>query len=156
MLDRGSRGSLEPRPARRDRLLHDLTRLNYAISHDLQNPLVTIRNFTGLLRRDAEGGRTERMVRDIDRIETAAGKMQRLIEELLKLAQGGRQANPPEAVPFKELVEEALRKLEAHVLVTQAIVEIEDDLPTVYGDRVQLVGVFRKMSGDGSICTQKK
>ncbi len=73
-------------------------------------------NFLGLVRRDAAAGRTERLERDLDRIDTAADKLQRLLDELFELSRVGIQANPPEEVAFGDLVREALVELAGQVL----------------------------------------
>lgn len=75
----------------------ELARFNYTIAHDLKNPLVTISNYVGSMRHDLAGGRGERLGRDLDRLETAADKMRRLLDELFELSRAG--ARSAEATP---------------------------------------------------------
>lgn len=130
--------------AERERLMHqlevrntELTRFNYAVSHDLKNPLITIQNFIGLLRRDLAGGRQDRLSDGLERIATASGKMHRLLDELLDLARSGHLVNPTEAVPFGELVDEALEHLAERIEDAGVTVRVAP-LPTVQGDRARL------------------
>ncbi|MCP5027996.1 MAG: response regulator, partial [Actinomycetia bacterium] len=55
----------------------ELARFNYTVAHDLKNPLTTILNFLGLGRRVAAAGKTERLERDVDRLDAAARKLRR-------------------------------------------------------------------------------
>ncbi len=84
----------------------ELARINYTVAHDLRNPLTTIVNFLGLVRRDAAAGRTERLERDLDRLDAAAHKLRRLLDDLFELSRVGVQSNPLEEVAFGELVRE--------------------------------------------------
>ena len=116
----------------------ELTRFNYAVSHDLKNPLVTIQNFIGLLRRDLADERHDRLSDGLDRIGSAAGKMQRLLEELLDLARTGHHANPPETVPFEHLVRDALEHLAERISAVGIEVVVAPSMPSIYGDRARL------------------
>ncbi len=146
---------LEERTAQlseREQLLHqlevrntELTRFNYTVSHDLKNPLVTIRNFAGLLRRDAAGGRMERIEHDLNRIESAADKMYRLIDELLELARSGHLSGPLEKIPYTELIAAALEELDERIRERHVEIVVDSELPTVLGDRTRLLEVVENL-----------
>ncbi|MBK9926805.1 MAG: PAS domain S-box protein [Anaerolineales bacterium] len=123
----------------------ELQSFTYTVSHDLKAPLVTISGFMGYLEQDARKGDIERVSKDILRITEAVVKMQRLLNELLELSRIGRLMNPPEDVPFGEVVQEALRIVEGRLLARQVRVEVEADLPSVYGDRIRLVEVVQNL-----------
>ena len=138
--------------SRIDQLLNELRAKNeelqsftYTVSHDLKAPLVTISGFMGYLEQDARKGDIERLNKDILRINEAVVKMQRLINELLELSRIGRLMNPPEEVPFAEIVREALELVEGRLKERQARVEVEADLPSVCGDRARLVEVVQNL-----------
>lgn len=123
----------------------ELERFTYTISHDLKAPLITIRGFLGFLEKDALGGNTERLEHDVRRISEATDKMQRLLNELLELSRIGRMMNPPEEIPFGEIVREALELVRGQVEARRVRVQVAADLPTVYGDRVRLVEVLQNL-----------
>ncbi len=123
----------------------ELERFTYAVSHDLKTPLVTIKNFLGLLRRDVESGDGQRLEHDINRINAAADRMGTLLEELLELSRIGRVANPTAEVPLVELAREAVAALEEPIARLGVEVRVADDLPVVLGDRVRLLEVIQNL-----------
>ncbi len=130
-------GKLEQRNA-------EMVRFNYTISHDLRNPLVTITNFLGLLRRDAVAGRPESLERDLEHLEAAADQMRQLLEDLFEFSRASVRVHPAEAVPFGELVDEVLEELSGPIAERGVVVEVED-LPIVHGDRAQLRKLVRHL-----------
>jgi len=138
--------------AERERLIRELAEKNteleqftYTVSHDLKAPIITIKGFLGFLREDAYTGRMDRLDKDIGRITEATDKMHRLLNELLELSRIGRLMDPPQPVPFRELVDEAVEILLGRLSETHAHIKIANDLPTVYGDRRRLIEVVQNL-----------
>ncbi len=123
----------------------ELERFTYTVSHDLKSPLVTIKGFLGLLQKDAAAGNEERMRRDVERIQSAAETMNRLLDELLELSRVGRQINPPEDVALGELARLAVEILAGEIEAGAVEIEIVPDMPAVSGDRVRLLEVFQNL-----------
>lgn len=123
----------------------ELERFTYTVSHDLKSPLVTITGFLGFLEKDALAGNAARIKSSINRITKAAEKMQSLLNDLLELSRIGRLMNPPEDVPFEEIVYEAVDHVRGRLDKINAIVEIQRDLPKVRGDRARLVEVVQNL-----------
>jgi signal transduction histidine kinase len=123
----------------------ELERFTYTVSHDLKSPLFTIRGFLGYLEQDALAGDHERLKTDLQRITEATDKMQRLLNELLELSRIGRLMNAPAALSLNELAAEALELVHGRITERGITVQIEPDLPTVYGDRPRLVEVLQNL-----------
>jgi PAS domain S-box-containing protein len=128
----------------------ELQSFTYTVSHDLKAPLVTIAGFLGYLEQDTRKGDIDRLNKDILRINEAVSKMQRLLNELLELSRIGRLMNPPEVVPFEEIVREALSLVEGRLQARQVQVQVEAGLPLVYGDRVRLVEIVQNLVDNAS------
>jgi signal transduction histidine kinase len=123
----------------------ELERFTYTVSHDLKSPLITIKGFLGLLEKEAAGGNVDQMKKDISRIAAAADTMQELLDELLELSRIGRLINTPEEVPFKDLVDDAKRLVEGRLIEKNVRLEIESDLPVIFGDRNRLREILENL-----------
>ena len=123
----------------------ELERFTYTVSHDLKSPLVTIRGFLGFLEEDAAIGDLPRVKTDITRIAEATEKMQWLLNDLLDLSRIGRLMHPPEAIPFEEIVHEALEMVSGHLNATHVKIKIAADGQVLYGDRQRLREVFENL-----------
>jgi len=123
----------------------ELERFTYTVSHDLKAPLITVGGFLGYLEEDVRNGDTERVKQDIERINDAVKKMNILLNELLELSRIGRMMNPPEEIPFEEIVREALEKVQGRLSSGGVKVKVGSDLPVVNGDRIRLVEVVQNL-----------
>ncbi|HUV03111.1 MAG TPA: PAS domain-containing protein [Desulfobacteria bacterium] len=133
----------------RDGLLKELEAKNremghftYTVSHDLRSPLVTIQGFTTMLQKDIEQNERERAENDLKYIESAVTKMSALLSDTLELSRIGRVANPPEEVPFGDIVKGALEQTAGELKATQIDVSVAEDFPTVHVDRMRIVEVL--------------
>jgi len=53
--------------------------------------------------------------------------------------------NSPENIPFNEIVNEAVDRVRGKLDESNAIIEIQTDLPIVHGDRVRLIEVVQNL-----------
>jgi len=123
----------------------ELERFTYTVSHDLKSPLVTITGFLGYLEQDARNGNTEKAKSSIDRISSAARKMQSLLNDLLELSRVGRLMNTPEDLLFGDVVNEAIDHVRGQLDEIDAVVESQREYPIVHGDRIRLVEVVQNL-----------
>ena len=144
--------ALQDQLAERERLISqlessnaELERFTYTVSHDLKNPLVTIKGFLGMLERDLKENRQDKVQDDLKRIAGAADKMDTLLTELLELSRIGRVLNPPEHVDLVHLAQEAVETLNARIHSNGITIHISPHLPTVQGDRLRLREVFENL-----------
>ncbi|HNF94383.1 MAG TPA: GAF domain-containing protein [Anaerolineales bacterium] len=123
----------------------ELERFTYTVSHDLKSPVITIRGFLGFLEQDALSGNVTRLRGDIQRIADATDKMQTLLNELLELSRIGRLVNPPNLVPFHEIVSEALELVLGRIQKNHVQVHTQDEMEAVYVDRQRMVEAVQNL-----------
>ncbi len=117
----------------------------YTVSHDLKSPLVTLHGFLGLLKQDLAAGRSERVELDVERIQSAAVTMQRLLEDLLELSRIGRMFNLPETISLADAAREATDRVADRLAESGARVEIAEDMPVVVADRARILQVLQNL-----------
>ena len=133
----------------RERLLKELeaktaemNRFTYTVSHDLRSPIVTIQGFAEMLRKDLEHNEIEKVKSDLKYIESSATKMDRLLTDTLQLSRIGRFVNPPEDVPFGEIVQEAQVQTTVQIKSSGVVISEAEDFPIVHVDRMRIVEVL--------------
>ncbi|MBI4183223.1 MAG: HAMP domain-containing protein [Proteobacteria bacterium] len=125
----------------------ELEQFAYVASHDLQEPLRAVASYTQLLERRYEGQLDERAQKYLRHAGEGARRMQALIEALLAYSRVTTRGADFQPVDCGEAVEAALRNLEAAIEESGAKVE-RGPLPTVAGDREQLIRVFQNLIGN--------
>ena len=75
----------------------------------------------------------------------ATKKLQRMVDELLKLSRVGQLTDAPRKVPFEEIVREAVGLVSSRIAARGVQVDIAKELPVVYGDRGRLVEVIQNL-----------
>lgn len=123
----------------------ELEHLNYAISHDLKGPLLTIRAFADLLDQDLAVNDTKKVAGDLNWIRSAATTMQKRVTELVKLSQIRRRPASFVAVDMNELIKEVIDSLGGPISEKGSLIEVESDLPTVVGDPDTLGHLFQNL-----------
>lgn len=120
----------------------ELERFAYTVSHDLKTPLVTIKGFVGLLGKDIATGDWDRVTDDLERISSATDTMGALLSELLELSRIGRVIGSPVNCNLSEIAEKAVEMAEIQVEQRRIKIEIDENMPTVFGDETRLLEVF--------------
>ena len=115
------------------------------VSHDLKGPRVTVRTFLGYLEQDLEEGRAERVARDLGFIRDAAGRMGRLLEDLLEVSRVGRVVNPPVQVSYLDLAQAAVASLAGAIALRGAEVRVEAAEVLLTGDRPRLEELWQNL-----------
>lgn len=121
----------------------DLEQFAYVASHDLQEPLRKIRAFGDLANKNHAKGESVR-VDYIQRMQSAAGRMQVLIEDLLLFSRVSRSANQFDHIPMKALMDEVLDDINEQIRREQATVEV-GPLPDIMGDHTQIRRLFQNL-----------
>jgi PAS domain S-box-containing protein len=130
---------------------HELSRSNqeleqfaYVASHDLQEPLRMVSNYTQLLGRRYKDQLDADANEFIDFAVDGAKRMQELIHDLLTYARVGTRGKQFKRMPAAEIVADALANLSSAIEDTKARV-IVDELPSILCDGSQLVQVFQNL-----------
>lgn len=136
----------------REELIHqlklknqELDRFAITVSHDLKTPLITIAGYLGYLEKDILSGNNERIGKNIGQINDAAKSMGKFVDEILDLSRIGRIMNPPRAVPFNDVIDEALKATGGLLKDKQAEVRIGKELPIIYCDFSRIVQVVQNL-----------
>lgn len=121
----------------------NLEKFAYIASHDLQEPLRKIQQFSGLLQEQYSQllGDGEQY---LQRIQAAAGRMSTLIKDLLTYSRiSSRPQGTPDVV-LSELIGNVLIDLDLVIQETGAQLDIQP-LPTLPGDPAQLGQLFQNL-----------
>lgn len=114
------------------------------VSHDLQEPLRKIRSFGDLLKSKCSNTLPDEGKDYVDRMQNAAGRMQALINGLLRYAQVTGTRRPFTVVDLGRTAREVLSDLEVAISRAGARIEI-DQLPTIEADPMQMHQLFQNL-----------
>jgi PAS domain S-box-containing protein len=122
------------------------------VAHDLRNPLASIVMGSALLRNLAPGAERE-AARLTERLERAASRMNRLVEDLLdvtRMETTGRLPVERTRSPAGPIVSDAVeaQKALAYAASLELRIEMGPDLPEVWADRERLLQVFENLIGN--------
>ncbi|MCG6552764.1 MAG: PAS domain S-box protein [Candidatus Magnetominusculus sp. LBB02] len=117
-------------------------------SHDLQEPLRKIIAFGDRLRAKTEGMLAEDAADYLQRMQGAASRMQRLIEELLSFSRITTRAKPFVPTDLNAIMQGIVSDLEERIMRTKGRVEF-DSLPIVAADPMQMHQLFMNLTANG-------
>ncbi len=138
-----------------EKALADLARSNaeleqfaYVASHDLRQPLRMVSSYLGLIAKrlgpTLAGETLEFLTYAID----GARRMDRLILDLLDYSRTGRDDALFEPLPLAAAVADALLNLEVAINEAGGSVTIDGELPTVAGNRGEMLRLFQNLIGN--------
>ena len=125
----------------------ELEQFAYVASHDLQEPLRMVSNYTQLLARRYKDTLDADANEFIDFAVDGAKRMQALIHDLLQLARVGTRGKEFRPVASETIVRDAITNLTGLIEETGAEIVV-DPMPTIAGDASQLVHVFQNLIGN--------
>ncbi|HSI05999.1 MAG: PAS domain S-box protein [Myxococcota bacterium] len=125
----------------------ELEQFAYVASHDLQEPLRMVANYTELLAERYRGKLDERADKYIHYASDGARRMQRLVSDLLAYSRVGSQGKPLVRVSSGATLKNVLDSLQSLIRESGARIT-SSELPAVLADEVQLAQLFQNLIGN--------
>lgn len=121
----------------------ELIQFNYVASHDMQEPLRTIRSFSELLENRYNDQLDQKGKEYLSFISESSKRLSQLINGLLNYSKIGLEQSYEE-IDTNQLVEEIIRDLEFQINETQIVISL-DDLPIIKADPLGIRQVFQNL-----------
>jgi PAS domain S-box-containing protein len=119
----------------------------FVASHDLQEPLRKVQAFGDRLRLHLGEGLDADAADYIQRMRSAAARMQTLINDLLAYSRVSRRAHEPRSIDLGAVLQEVLGDLESRIEASAAVVEV-DPLPHIHADPTQMRQLLQNLIGN--------
>ena len=130
------------RTAEADRRAQYLEQFAYVTSHDLKAPLRAVSNLAAWIEEDLSEKLDDASREQLNLLRDRVQRMHNLIEGLLEYSRVGRSSEPESEGDTRELIDEIIDSLSP----PQGFkIKIQDDMPTLYVDRLQLGQVFSNL-----------
>ncbi|MFI5172147.1 MAG: PAS domain S-box protein [Chitinophagales bacterium] len=136
--------ALEQKNRELTQINQELEHFAYVASHDLQEPLRTITSFIQILERRYIKKLDEDAGQFMSYVVEGAKRMQTLIHDLLEYSRINRFNTGYEKVDLNEIFNTINRVLKDKIESNDALI-LAENLPTVYGSRLQLTQVFQNL-----------
>ena len=121
----------------------ELEQFAYITSHDLQEPLITLKCFSELIKADFPKDANEDIKQYLDFILESSARMQTLVKGLLDYSRTGSSMEI-EKVNCNELVKDAITSLSDTIEKTDCQITAEN-LPDIYGYSIELIELFQHL-----------
>jgi PAS domain S-box-containing protein len=122
----------------------ELERFTSVASHDLQEPLRTIRNYLSLIQ--SRMGEIEPDVKNhMERTIAAADRMKELILSLLQYSRLSSERSPFADVKLDEALSEVMSNMRSAIEESGAEVTFDIQVETVFAHRIQIVQLFQNL-----------
>ena len=126
----------------------DLEEFASVVAHDLRSPLLTVSGYCQLLSEEY-GDRLDANAHDyLAQVVAAAGRMNRLIEDILEYSRVGRSQRPLQPLDVQSIVAQAIANLEGSIRQHDAEIDV-GPMPTIVGDQTQLVQLLQNLIDNG-------
>ncbi|HEY1189976.1 MAG TPA: PAS domain S-box protein [Gemmata sp.] len=122
----------------------ELEKFAYVASHDLQEPLRKIQAFGDRLSTKCRDGLNDKGKEYIDRMQTAAARMRRLIDDLLQFSRVTTQQRPFRRLDLQKLVGEVVSDLDIRIGQADGTVVV-GVLPAIDADPTQMRQLFQNL-----------
>lgn len=139
--------ALARKAAELSRSNNELEQFAYVASHDLQEPLRKIQAFGDRLKTKCDAVNLQEGRDYLERMQSAAARMQTLINDLLTFSRVISASQPFVQVDLGAVTKEVLTDLEVRIEQTKAKVEV-GSLPTIDADPLQMRQLLQNLIGN--------
>jgi len=138
------------------RVNKELEAFSYTVSHDLRAPMRHIAGYVDLVQ-DMEGKHlSERSMRYLSHVKEAAAYAGHLVDALLDFSRMGRSSLKRGRVDTRMLVDELVTEFNRQEQGRRIVWEIEDPLPSLWGDPFLLQVALRNLLGNAAKYTRTR
>lgn len=123
----------------------ELEQFTSIVSHDLQEPVRTVKSFLKLLEDKVAKRQFEGLDPYVDKSVRAADRMRDLIANLLHYSQIGKRDLLKEEIAVQELIDNVVQTLKAAIQSSGARITIDNQVDVVQGDRIQLAQLLQNL-----------
>ncbi|MEO0408133.1 MAG: ATP-binding protein [Cyanobacteria bacterium P01_A01_bin.135] len=116
----------------------ELAHLAYVISHDLQEPLRKVRNYSDLLKKRYSNQLDERADKYMGHMASSITRMTQLLKDLLAYSRISRGECRYRPVALSPLLQKVIGELQTKIEQTQATIRFPSELPIVEGNEAKL------------------
>lgn len=134
----------------------ELEQFTSIVSHDLQEPIRTIKSFLKLIDIKLSQGEYTDLTVYIQKSIGAANRMRELIHNLLNYSQLAKNEVVMETISVDDVVNEALQNLKSAVERSRANIAIDSEVEEFEGDRVQMVQLIQNLLSNALKFTREK
>lgn len=125
----------------------ELEAFSYSISHDMRAPLRSMQGYADILMQESLENLSPECRTYLERITNAAGRMDRLIQDVLTLSQTARAEFNLEPVCLNSLIRDILATY-PNLQAPQADISVQGSLPPVLGNEAALTQCFSNLLGN--------
>lgn len=137
--------TVENRTAELSRSNADLEQFAYVASHDLREPLRMISAYIKLIGRRLGDGADAELKEFLEIARNGAKRLDEMVLHLLEFSRIGHSGVPRSNVPMKDVLLAVLGDLQLAIQECGAIVELDENLPTISGSREELTRLVQNL-----------
>jgi len=138
---------VQQRAARLTETIGDLESFSYSIAHDMRAPLRSLQGFASILLADYSEKLDEEGRGFLKRIAVSAGRMDKLIQDVLNYSRVVRNESPIEHIDVGQLLRDIIDTYPA-LSPEMATIDLEGPFPPVLGNEAMLMQIFSNLLGN--------
>ncbi|MBX2877853.1 MAG: PAS domain S-box protein [Saprospiraceae bacterium] len=128
---------------------HDLERFAYVASHDLQEPLRTVKGYLNLIKERLGSEAAEHVREYLAYADLGVLRMEQLIQGLLEYSRIGRGASRMVDVKFDDIMTLVRYNLQEQIKASEAVITLDGIPEQLLGNKIQLVQLFQNLISNG-------